>query len=544
METKRCPYCGEEILIVAKKCKHCGEWLTEHDDAVRKTEAETAPVPPAPPAKKKTYSKPYVPKWLLIVVTVLAVIGSILSSIATANEDGEFEFGVLSFLFDTALAIVGIVVAAKAGERWRNWGITYFAATIVGGLLALSGNDYLSVSGAVLLLVFVTGFIVALYKNGRKSLGEQWLNMLGLTVLVLFAVIAGEAIVASVGKELDAAVVAFLMLLADLLGYIVIFNLLDKVNSEEKTTFIDYYFKTLCKIWLVLIAVVAVRGITGLRGKKPHRRIDRMAQTIGIADEDKEDDDDEYRRGEVFEPVEEVSEIVPSIKDEVPPAPVYPRKETPQYFFDGKIDDRIDIQMGIGMGSGSKYCYMKYGPDNSLTLKVTTYDGNHLVMEEYNSEGIKTGTWDGNIYHERYGGSDRAAVFYYKGTVDFNGKEMSFCLYEVPVEQSVYNNEPFVKVEQMPSFQGGDLNTFRNWVQQNVHYPQIAQENGISGRVLVSFVIEKDGTLTNIQVLQSPDRSLSDEAARVLQKSPKWKPGKQRNQAVRVEYILPVDFRP
>lgn len=110
-------------------------------------------------------------------------------------------------------------------------------------------------------------------------------------------------------------------------------------------------------------------------------------------------------------------------------------------------------------------------------------------------------------------------------------------------EEEIEDDQPFVKVEQMPSFMGGDLMTFRNWVQSKVKYPQVAQENGISGRVLMSFVIEKDGTLTNIQVLQTPDRSLSDEAARVLKLSPKWKAGKQRNQAVRVKYTLPVDFR-
>ena len=104
-------------------------------------------------------------------------------------------------------------------------------------------------------------------------------------------------------------------------------------------------------------------------------------------------------------------------------------------------------------------------------------------------------------------------------------------------------DEPFVKVEQMPSFQGGDLMTFRNWVQGKVKYPQFAQENGISGRVLLTFVVEKDGSVSNIQVLQAPDRSLSDEAVRVLQQSPRWTPGKQRGEAVRVKYTLPVDFR-
>ena len=107
----------------------------------------------------------------------------------------------------------------------------------------------------------------------------------------------------------------------------------------------------------------------------------------------------------------------------------------------------------------------------------------------------------------------------------------------------VQHDQPFLIAETMPSFQGGDLNTFRTWVQQNVKFPQIALENGIQGRVVLSFVIEKDGRLTNIQVLQTPDRSLSEEAIRVLNKSPKWSPGKQRNQVVRVKYTLPVDFR-
>lgn len=110
-------------------------------------------------------------------------------------------------------------------------------------------------------------------------------------------------------------------------------------------------------------------------------------------------------------------------------------------------------------------------------------------------------------------------------------------------DEEIEDDQPFIKVEKMPSFQGGDLNKFRNWVQERVRYPQIAQENGVSGKVVLSFVVEKDGTLTNIEVLQSPDRSLADEAVRVLKTSPKWEPGQQRNQPVRVKYTLPVDFR-
>ena len=110
-------------------------------------------------------------------------------------------------------------------------------------------------------------------------------------------------------------------------------------------------------------------------------------------------------------------------------------------------------------------------------------------------------------------------------------------------EETIEDDQPFVKVEQMPSFMGGDLLTFRNWVMSKLRYPQIAQENGITGRVLVQFVIERDGSLTNIQVIQTPDSSLSDEAIRVLKSSPKWTPGKQRNQPVRVSFTLPVMFQ-
>ncbi len=119
---------------------------------------------------------------------------------------------------------------------------------------------------------------------------------------------------------------------------------------------------------------------------------------------------------------------------------------------------------------------------------------------------------------------------------------------QVAVEEEVIeDDQPFMKVEQMPSFMGHQGNealaAFRNWVMQRVRYPQIAQENNISGRVLLTFVIERDGALTNIQVLQTPDSSLSDEAIRILKTSPKWSPGMQRNKPVRVKYILPIDFR-
>ena len=128
----------------------------------------------------------------------------------------------------------------------------------------------------------------------------------------------------------------------------------------------------------------------------------------------------------------------------------------------------------------------------------------------------------------------------------FSDDASAFDDFEFEVEEvveTIVEEEIFVTAEEMPTFQGGDLSKFRNWVQNNVKYPQIALENGIQGNVVIKFVVEKDGKLSNIQVLQTPDKTLADAAVQVLQKSPKWKPGKQRNKPVRVTYTLPVSFK-
>ena len=117
--------------------------------------------------------------------------------------------------------------------------------------------------------------------------------------------------------------------------------------------------------------------------------------------------------------------------------------------------------------------------------------------------------------------------------IDTGGKE----------EAAVAEDEIFMTSEDPPTFQGGDVNQFRGWVQPKLKYPAIASENGIQGRVTLSFVIERDGSLSNIKVLATPDKSLAEEAVRVVSSSPKWKPGKHRGMPVRVSCTLPVDFK-
>ena len=121
--------------------------------------------------------------------------------------------------------------------------------------------------------------------------------------------------------------------------------------------------------------------------------------------------------------------------------------------------------------------------------------------------------------------------------------EISTQIVEVEEEEEIEDETPYIKVEKMPSFMGGDLNAFRKWVQERIKYPQIAQENGITGRVVLSFVVEKDGSVTKVRVLRGVDPSLDKEAVRVFSMSPKCKPGKQIDRAVPVTYTFPVIFQ-
>ena len=115
---------------------------------------------------------------------------------------------------------------------------------------------------------------------------------------------------------------------------------------------------------------------------------------------------------------------------------------------------------------------------------------------------------------------------------------------EVVVDEKPKEEETkvFDVVEQMPSFPGGDAELMK-FLHDHMKYPAVAEENGIQGRVICTFVVERDGSITDVKVIKSVDPSLDKEAIRVLKSMPKWIPGKQNGSAVRVKYTVPVTFR-
>lgn len=101
---------------------------------------------------------------------------------------------------------------------------------------------------------------------------------------------------------------------------------------------------------------------------------------------------------------------------------------------------------------------------------------------------------------------------------------------------------PFQLVDEKPTFQGGDANTFSRWVNQNLKYPEEAKEKGIQGRVTLSFTVSASGKVVDVKVLRSVDTLLDNEAIRVVEMSPEWVPGKHEGKSVAVKYTFPVIF--
>lgn len=109
-----------------------------------------------------------------------------------------------------------------------------------------------------------------------------------------------------------------------------------------------------------------------------------------------------------------------------------------------------------------------------------------------------------------------------------------------PPKQEEEQNKIFEVVEQQPSFPGGSVN---GWLAEHIKYPVVAAENGIQGRVVVQFVVEKDGSVSQVKVVRGVDPSLDKEAQRVISSMPKWIPGKQNGVSVRSRFTVPVTFR-
>lgn len=200
-------------------------------------------------------------------------------------------------------------------------------------------------------------------------------------------------------------------------------------------------------------------------------------------------------------------------------------------------DNRLKLEKSVRNGVTIVYKYNPEGDKVSMSkmkgsavMESTTYE------YEYNQEGL----WNKmNQYNNGKYFTTKTRQFEKPTNIVRNNS--------VIPEQRVaplpsQNEKVFETVEQMPQFPGGP-NALFEYLVKSVKYPVVAEENGIQGRVIVTFVVERDGSISDVRVSRSLNPSLDKEAVRVIQSMPKWNPGKQNGSTVRVKYTMPVTFR-
>ncbi|MCL2596553.1 MAG: energy transducer TonB [Paludibacter sp.] len=136
----------------------------------------------------------------------------------------------------------------------------------------------------------------------------------------------------------------------------------------------------------------------------------------------------------------------------------------------------------------------------------------------------------------------QVGAFDVKGTDDLNAITKEELDAQQVIVEPPKKEEVFYAVEQMPEFPGG-ISELYKWVNDHIRYPTIAQENGVQEKISVRFVVEKDGSVSDVQALRGVDESLKNEAVRVVQSLPKFQPGRQNGRAVRVYYSIPINFK-
>jgi TonB family protein len=221
-----------------------------------------------------------------------------------------------------------------------------------------------------------------------------------------------------------------------------------------------------------------------------------------------------------------------------------------QYFANGNKKQEAYFNKGLLVGDGIEYYpngtvynIKNYDNPKSLFLKKCLDSTGNVLADNGNGTWVQfddrfernvlkgsivNGKEDGKW--EKYANDGSVYTIIYKNGMVISGQEFTGNMDKI-----------FNAVEQAPSFPGGDAALAR-YLGRNIKYPTVARDKNIKGQVVLTFVIEKDGTLTELKILRSPHESLSNEAIRVMAKCPVWKPGIQNGNPVRVQYSMPINF--
>ena len=593
-KTRKCPYCGEEIMADAKKCKYCGEWLEEEtiqeqkeaqgeaENSVRQ-ENVTSEAPSA--ASKDSLFKTCF--WEQITKHYCDFKGKLDRKTFWVCFLFYFLLMLVAAGISACLPMMGTILVLML-----SLGLTLpYLGWIVRRLHDI-GKEGGWIFIALLPFVGAIWLFVLLAKKGETRNVDKWKGK--DTVITIVLAVVGLALYA-IGLSSTSTSFARETLWQNKYHELSMNSTDEDVKTEIEKQVLDAYktgeiysletpeFKAAS---FAMIESTPEGYVPCIDGDIYHGGIQDdfegtvKIEKVEIVDENKAhvyvklDFDSDYSEDETIVLVmlrdfngqwlvDDVRENNSSIKSMMIECANSDLDDVP--VDDGRDDYEEDIEdestMDFGNISDRNY-------EENVLDKIVVIDGSELRLRLGPSTSSETLKWgDGSNRHpevgEKFKYLGESGDFY---KIDYKGNEVWVSRQFTHIESGNLDNntqmsetkvveeivttqteeeieeEIFKIVEEMPSFPGGEAKLME-FVGENIKYPQIARETGIQGRVFVNFVVEPDGSVSNVSVLRGIGGGCDEEAMRVIKSMPKWKPGKQRGKAVRVSYQIPVYFR-
>ena len=469
-KTKNCPYCGEEIMADARKCKHCGEWLDEgfvqeQDSGASKRESETD-------AKPKQNGSAVVPQ------------SGLLKETSPIKKNKKW-----------LLAVIPIVVLMVCAGLYLG-GV--FGHDQLGGK-RLRANDN--------------------NEKGLKSSEEEIQAEIYRQVREAYNKGAIYELMTPEFKAADEAAGEAESMFGDIFHDADIFyNTQDELPDVVEVSDVELveenkaYVKVLLKFdydWgnrIDSTMLVMVRDNLAFDSKNAKWLVDDVISFY-------------YNNGSVASYSQKAA--MKQFVDEAYGARAYIDDEyaAPDNIYFEEDEHGNEVRVVVDdYGNETRYpAYMEIDFDDDYQDEVDVDDG---YLGDYQSTS----------YGQPIITKEKSSMVTQSNTVDENA------------EKEIVDRKIYQTVEEMPAFPGGEQKLME-FVAKNIKYPQTARETGVEGRVIVGFVIEPDGSISNVTLLKGVGGGCDEEAVRVIKSLPKWEPGKEQGKAVRVSYQIPVSFR-
>ena len=557
--TKKCPYCGEEIMADATKCKHCGEWLNDEAEPKQETRQENA--------GKELES---LPKNEVLAESQPVVAAPLTESALEKSKESLFKSCFWEQMTKHYYDFKGNVDRKTFWICYLYWVLLMWVIGGVSVVLPLVGNVLMWIASLGLTLPFLGLSVRRLHDIGKKG---TWIfiALVPLVGPIWFLVLMaqkGEAQNPNKWNVKDTIIAIAMLVVSVVLFAVGIFATDSETSDEKELLFKDVKNSETAEIEKQVLDAYNNGTIYGL-----------MTPEFKAADEAAGKAETMF--GEIFHD----ADIFYNTQDELPDVVGVKVELTEEYeavatvmlrFYGdwgSRWDSTVLVMVRDNQSANSKNA--RWLVDDVISSYVNdrgevVYYSQKAAMMEFFDEAygarayIPNGS-EGGFSYEVDGQGNEWQLFedgtaVYRGNVnDDEGKEDDVELEDVGIEVETNQNEVveelvdseieedveqevFQIAEEMPQFPDGEQAMWQ-YIAKNIKYPQVAREADIQGRVLIGFVVEPDGSISNVKLLRGIGGGCDEEAMRVVKSMPKWKPGRQRGKTVRVAYQIPVNFK-